>query len=550
MRLRHAHARQSHRGCRRGGARARRRRDRMDRARRRAPGDLLRGARRRSAHYARRVRPRRLRVGPHRAAVPRLASGARARRLVPRLGDHPRAGRRAGRPARGPLRGHAGRAHATRDPRAPPPRLERRTVRCGDPLVRAEPAALRGRRGPGGRWRQLRGRAHHAAHRRGRAGRGARVRGGRERAEAHRARRLQPRQRPGSRGAAPHMIPSFRWFGAADPIPLAHIRQIPGVTGIVSALYDVPVGDTWSRARLGALKAQVEDAGLRFAVVESVPVHEDIKLGRPGRDRLIDNYCASVASMGELRIPVLCYNFMPVFDWTRTDLAMRLPDGSTALAYDDRALAAIDLSRGTGELPGWATAYSPPELQPLLAAYHHVDAEQLWDNLGYFLERVAPAAEQAGVRLALHPDDPPWPIFGLPRIITNARALERLVALVDSPANGVTFCTGSLGASPENDLPAMVRRLGERIHFSHCRNVRITGERRFHETAHPSPCGSVDLFEVLRALRDVGFAGPMRPDHGRMIWGETGRPGYGLYDRALGVTYLQGLWEALSRMDA
>jgi mannonate dehydratase len=194
--------------------------------------------------------------------------------------------------------------------------------------------------------------------------------------------------------------------------------------------------------------------------------------------------------------------------------------------------------------------YQPAELQALRAAYRDVNAEQLWDNLAYFLERVVPVAERAGVRLAIHPDDPPWPIFGLPRIITNAPALERLVTLVDSPANGVTFCTGSLGASPENDLPTMVRRLGGRIHFAHCRNVRITGERRFHETAHPSPCGSVDLFQVLCALRDVGFAGPMRPDHGRMIWGETGRPGYGLYDRALGVTYLQGLWEALSRREA
>jgi len=214
------------------------------------------------------------------------------------------------------------------------------------------------------------------------------------------------------------MIPSFRWFGAADPIPLAHIRQIPGVTGIVSALYDVPVGDPWSRARLGTLKAQIEDAELSLAVVESIPVHEDIKLGRPGRDRLIDNYCASIASMGELRIPVLCYNFMPVFDWTRTDLAMRLPDRSTTLAYDDRALAAIDLSRGTGALPGWATAYQPADLQALLAAYRDVDAERLWDSLAYFLERVVPVAEQAGVRLAIHPDDPPWPIFGLPRIVT------------------------------------------------------------------------------------------------------------------------------------
>ncbi|HYU00056.1 MAG TPA: mannonate dehydratase [Gemmatimonadales bacterium] len=343
------------------------------------------------------------------------------------------------------------------------------------------------------------------------------------------------------------MIPSFRWFGPTDPIPLAYVRQIPGVTGVVSALYDVPVGDPWGRERLGTLKAQIEDAGLRLAVVESVPVHENIKLGRRGRDRLIENFCLSVCSMGELGIPVLCYNFMPVFDWMRTDLAMRLPDGSSALAYDEDALAKVDLARGARDLPGWATAYSGPELGALVAAYRDVDAERLWDNLGYFLERVVPIAEQAGVRMAIHPDDPPWPIVGLPRIITNAAALERVVGLVDSPANGVTFCTGSLGANPENDLPAMVRHLGARVHFAHCRNVLVTGERRFHETAHPSACGSVDLHAVLSALRDIGFTGPMRPDHGRMIWGETGRPGYGLYDRALGAMYLQGLWEGLTR---
>jgi mannonate dehydratase len=344
---------------------------------------------------------------------------------------------------------------------------------------------------------------------------------------------------------------TFRWFGPADPIPLAHIRHIPGVSGIVSALYDVPVGTAWSRERLERLKAEMEAAGLTFAVVESIPVHEDIKLGRPSRDRLIAAYCESVRAMGALGIPVLCYNFMPVFDWVRTNLAYPLADASTALAYDDRALASLDLSGGTGDLPGWATAYGPHELRGLLAAYRDVDAERLWDHLAYFLERVVPVAAAAGVRLAIHPDDPPWPIFGLPRIICTGPDLERLVALVDSPANGVTFCTGSLGANTENDLPAMVRRLGAggggRIHFAHCRNVRVTGPRRFHETAHPSACGGVDLAEVLRALRDVGFAGPMRPDHGRMIWGERGRPGYGLYDRALGAMYLQGLWEGLTR---
>ncbi|HEY3221710.1 MAG TPA: mannonate dehydratase [Gemmatimonadales bacterium] len=343
------------------------------------------------------------------------------------------------------------------------------------------------------------------------------------------------------------MYMTFRWFGPADPIPLAHIRQIPGVQGVVSALYDVPVGDAWPRARLERLGAEIDAAGLRLAVVESIPVHEDIKLGRPSRDRLIANYCASVRAMGELGIAVLCYNFMPVFDWMRTDLAMALPDGSTALAYDDRALARVDLSRGTGDLPGWATAYAPAELQALLAAYRDVDAERLWDHLAYFLEHVVPVAEEAGVRMAIHPDDPPWPIFGLPRIICRGPDLERLVGLVDRPANGVTFCTGSLGALPDNDLPAMARRLGSRgrIHFAHCRNVRVTGERQFHETPHPSALGGVDLRAVLAALRDTGFTGPMRPDHGRMIWGERGRPGYGLYDRALGATYLQGVWEGL-----
>src|SRR3989454_4310069 len=258
------------------------------------------------------------------------------------------------------------------------------------------------------------------------------------------------------------MYMTFRWFGPTDPIPLAHIRQIPGVQGVVSALYDVPVGDTWPRDRLAHLQDDIADAGLKLAVVESIPVHEDIKLGRPTRDRLIANYCESVRTMGELGVRVLCYNFMPVFDWMRTDLALRLPDGSTALAYDDAALANRDLGLGVGDLPGWAKVYGADELRALLAAYREVDAERLWDHLAYFLERVVPVAEQAGVRLAIHPDDPPWPIFGLPRIITDARALERLVALVDSPANGVTFCTGSARAGGADELAAVGRRLGGR----------------------------------------------------------------------------------------
>jgi mannonate dehydratase len=357
---------------------------------------------------------------------------------------------------------------------------------------------------------------------------------------------------PGGRQLCPHSVRlnmqmTFRWFGADDAIPLAHIRQIPGVTGVVSALYDVPIGEVWSRARLAALASQVDAAGLSLTVVESIPVHEDIKLGRSTRDRLVDQYAESVRNMGEVGIQVLCYNFMPIFDWMRTDLAMPQPDGSTALAYDDAALSRIDLSRGTGDLPGWATAYDATALGALLDAYKTVNAERLWENLGYFLERVVPVAESVGVHMAMHPDDPPWSIFGLPRIITNATNLDRLTRLVDSPANGVTFCTGSLGADPSNDLPRMATALAERgrIHFAHCRNVKVTGEKQFNETPHPTHLGDVDLHGVLAALRRAGFDGPIRPDHGRMIWGERGRPGYGLHDRALGATYLLGLWEGI-----
>lgn len=342
---------------------------------------------------------------------------------------------------------------------------------------------------------------------------------------------------------------TFRWFGAADPVPLAHIRQIPGVTGIVSALHEVPAGEAWRVDDVLRLRDEVERAGMSLAVIESIPVHEDIKLGRPSRDRLIDAWCESLASVGAAGVPVVCWNFMPVFDWTRTSLAMRLADGSEALAYDDDALAAMYRARGVSGLPGWGAAYDAAQLAALRDAYREVESERLWEHLAYFLERVVPAAEAASVVLALHPDDPPWPVLGFPRILGDGAALDRLLALVDRPANGVTLCTGSLGASRANDVPAIARRLAARgrIHFVHCRNVAVTGERRFHETAHPGAAGDVDMLAVLRALRDARYEGPVRPDHGRAIWGERGRPGYGLYDRALGAMYLQGLWEGITR---
>ena len=345
---------------------------------------------------------------------------------------------------------------------------------------------------------------------------------------------------------------TFRWYGPADPVPLSHIRQIPGVTGIVAALYDVPAGEPWTPEAVARLRDEIGEADLRLEVIESVPVHEDVKLGRPSRDRYIEAFARSLEAIGAAGVEVVCYNFMPLFDWVRTDLALPLADGSTTLAYRHADLARIEEALATGGLPGWMQAYAPTELAALRTAYADVDGERLWDHLGYFLERVLPAAEAAGVRLAIHPDDPPWPVFGLPRIVTSAAALERVAGLVESPANGVTLCTGSLGAkaSEAGLLPDAARRLAEsgRLHFAHLRNVHSApadGPGNFEEVAHPD--GDVDLRAVVRALVEAGWEGPVRPDHGRAVWGEVGdaavRPGYGLFDRALGAAYLRGLWE-------
>jgi mannonate dehydratase len=341
---------------------------------------------------------------------------------------------------------------------------------------------------------------------------------------------------------------TFRWFGPGDPVTLEEIRQIPGVSGIVTALHDVPPGDVWPLSSLESVAETIDKCGLSFSVVESIPVHEDIKLGSGTRDALIENYGRSIENVARAGVRVVCYNFMPVFDWMRTDLARELPDGSTALAFDERALAAIDLSQGTGDLPGWSAAYDGAALDALRRAYRDVPAERLWENLAYFLERIIPVAERAGVRMAIHPDDPPWPIFGLPRIISDIDALQRVVSLVPRPANGVTFCTGSLAANTAANLVEGARALAGagKVHFVHARNIKVIGAHSFEETAHPSEYGDVNMRGVITALRSSGFHGPVRSDHGRMIWGETGRPGYGLYDRALGAAYLNGLWEGIA----
>jgi mannonate dehydratase len=242
---------------------------------------------------------------------------------------------------------------------------------------------------------------------------------------------------------------------------------------------------------------------------------------------------------------------MPVFDWTRSQLDFALADGSTTLIYDESTVQKMDPVSGDLNLPGWDTSYTKEGLIKLLEQYHALTEEQLWHNLAYFLKGIIPAAEETGVKMAIHPDDPPWPIFGLPRIITSQENLERFINLVDSPSNGLTLCSGSLGVSPANNVPDMIRYFGSRgkIHFGHCRNVKIIGDKCFEESAHKSELGSLDMYEIMKAYHDTGYQGPIRSDHGRMIWGETGKPGYGLYDRALGAVYLNGLWEALSKAD-
>ena len=340
---------------------------------------------------------------------------------------------------------------------------------------------------------------------------------------------------------------SFRWYGHDDPVTLKNIRQIPGMKGIVTAIYDVPVGEAWPMDKIEKLKADVEEHGMHISVIESVPVHEDIKLGKPTRDKYIENYKTTLRNLGKAGIPVVCYNFMPIFDWTRSDLAMELPDGSNCLAFDEEEVRKMDPR--TLSLPGWDESYTAEEMNKLMDEYKEVDEEKLWENLEYFIKEIIPVAEEANVKMAIHPDDPPYSIFGLPRIITGQEALDRFIKLYDSEYNGVTLCVGSYASDPKNDAVAILKDMlsKNRVNFVHARNVKLLEGKSFHESAHPSEYGSIDMYEVVKACSDYDFKGAIRPDHGRMIWGETGRGGYGLYDRALGATYLYGLYEAAQK---
>lgn len=351
---------------------------------------------------------------------------------------------------------------------------------------------------------------------------------------------------------------TFRWFGeGSDSISLKQIRQIPACTGLMGLIDHYAAGEVWEKDEIRKYVDHVHEAGLEVEAIESVNVHEDIKMGLPGRDLYIENYIQSIRNLAEFGVKVIVYNFMPVFDWLRTDLAREIEDGSTVLYYDHKELDGVTplgLVETTSKqsngfsLPGWEPERLK-ELERVLEIYKGIDKEQLRANYQYFLERIIPVCEEVGVRMAVHPDDPAWSVFGIPRLAHSKEDFDCIVKMVDSPANGICLCTGSLGSNPENDLPDIIRHFGamDRIPCAHVRNVKYLGEKKFREASHLSSDGDLDMYEIMKAFYETGFDGYMRPDHGRMIWDEKARPGYGLYDRALGIAYLNGLWEALEK---
>ena len=338
---------------------------------------------------------------------------------------------------------------------------------------------------------------------------------------------------------------TFRWYGEKDSIPLSYIRQIPGMSGVVTAVYDVPVGEVWEMDKILRLKSLCDEKGLEMEVIESVPVHEDIKLGLPTRDRYIANYATTIRNLGKAGVKCICYNFMPVFDWLRTNLHTEAEDGSNALSYNHEELMSLDPHNL--HLPGWDESYTSEELNSLLDAYSGMSHEQLFENLVYFLNGIMPACDETGINMAIHPDDPPWDMFGLPRIITGMNSYDKLFAAVPNVHNGITLCTGSLGAGRDNDMVAMASKLAARSYFVHLRQITHSGALDFCESGHLTSMGSLDMYGIVKALVEAGFDGYVRPDHGRNIWGEDGKPGYGLFDRALGATYLYGLFEAVEK---
>lgn len=351
---------------------------------------------------------------------------------------------------------------------------------------------------------------------------------------------------------------TWRWYGRDnDHISLDDIRQIPGVKGIVWSLHDKVAGQEWELERIEDEVKFIRDHGFHAEVVESVNVHDDIKTGAKTRDKYIDIYIDTIKKLASVGVKVICYNFMPVFDWTRTDLFKPMGDGSNALFYEKQVVAGksaqdmVDLILSGSKdksMPGWEPERLA-KLSDLFDAYKDIDEERLIENYRYFLDRIIPVCEQYDVKMAVHPDDPPWPIFGLPRIVRSRQHIEKVLQLNDSVYHGLTLCSGSLGADLTNDIPAMIQQFASRIHFGHIRNVKVFETGDFIETSHRSSDGNVDIVDVVTQYHRHNPTAYIRPDHGRHLWGEEDycRPGYGLYDRALGVMYMLGIWDTLDK---
>jgi len=385
------------------------------------------------------------------------------------------------------------------------------------------------------------------------------------------------------------MEQTWRWFGPDDPVTLADIRQA-GATGIVTALHHLPNGAVWPVAEIAARKAMIEAAGLRWSVVESIPVHEDIKTGAPGWQDRADAWAQSAENLAVCGVLVICYNFMPVLDWTRTALRHTRPDGAECLRFDNDAAAAFDLfilRRAGAEadhgpdvcaraeaafaamdadardaltatilagLPGAEESWTVDTFRDRLAVYDGLGEAGLRRQLAAFLTRVLPRVQAAGAVLAIHPDDPPRPLFGLPRVVSTAADMDWLASVSDSPANGFTFCTGSFGVRADNDLVAMIHAHAPRIHFAHLRATKREGDGlSFHEAAHLE--GDVDMVAVIAALlaAEAGRSAPipMRPDHGHAMLSDLRgpyRPGYAAIGRLRGLAELRGIETALRRL--